>query len=72
MSAISEQERPTLETTRRQMVQLSHEIREYLSRIEANVEGYKFHVEKHGDGIEVEVEFKALIHPKTTRANIPK
>ena len=61
----------TMENVRRQLQTYGKEIQEYLSRVEANVEGYKFSVEKHGDGIEVDVEFKALIHPKL-RAGISK
>jgi hypothetical protein len=71
MATIAQPEHVTLEAARRQMVQFGNEIQEYLTRLEANVEGYKFSVEKRGEGLEVEVEFKALIHAKT-RANIPK
>jgi hypothetical protein len=71
MSTMTQPQHVNLETARHQMEQFGKEIREYLNRVEANVEGYKFSVEKRGEGIEVEVEFKALIHPKT-RANIPK
>lgn len=59
-----------LEGVRKQMLQFGHQMEDYLNKIEANVEGYKFSVEKRGDGVELEVEFKAVIRPKT-RA-IPK
>ena len=71
MTTITEPQHVSLENVRRQMVQFGQEIEQYLGRVEANVEGYKFTVEKRGDGLEVEVEFKALFHPRT-RANIPK
>ena len=71
MSTMAQPQHVTLEATRQQVEQFGKQIREYLNKVEANVEGYKFSVEKRGEGIEVEVEFKALIHPKT-RANIPK
>ncbi len=41
-----------------------HRIRNYLENLEANVEYYKFSVEKHGDGVEIDVAVKATIHPK--------
>ena len=71
MTTVTEPQHVNLDNVRRQMVQFGHEIEQYLGRVEANVEGYKFTVEKRGDGLEVEVNFKALIHPRT-RANIPK
>ena len=68
---VSEEHHATMENVRRQMLTYGKEIEEYLSRVEANVEGYKFSVEKRGEGIEVDVEFKALIHPKP-KAGITK
>jgi hypothetical protein len=61
----------TAEAVRHQMLKFGKEIHEYLTHVEANVEGYKFSVEKKGDGVEVDVEFKALIHPKP-KSEIPK
>jgi hypothetical protein len=61
----------SMESVRHQLVTYGNEIEEYLKRVDANVEGYKFSVEKRGEGIEVEVEFKALIHPKV-KGEIPK
>ncbi len=70
MTAVSEQH-PSMESVRETLTKYGKEIQEYLNRVEANVENYKFTVEKHGDGVEVEVDFKALIHPRT-RAGISK
>ncbi len=64
MKETSQEQRMSLENVRRQILTFGNEIHAYLEKVEANVEGYKFSVEKHGDGVEVEVEFKALIHPK--------
>jgi hypothetical protein len=61
----------TAEMISHRMMTYGKEIREYLSHVDANVEGYKFSVEKKGTGVEVDVEFKALIHPKP-KAEIPK
>jgi hypothetical protein len=71
MSTVTQAQHLNLETARQEMERFGKEIREYLTKVEANVEGYKFSVEKRGEGIEVEVEFKALIHPKA-RADIPR
>lgn len=65
-----EEGRFNLEGVRKQMLQFGHQMEDYLNRVEANVEGYKFAVEKRGDGVELEVEFKAIIRPKTR--SIPK
>ena len=46
------------------MVTYGSEIQQYLKNVDARVDGYRFSVEKQGDGLEVEVQFKANIHPK--------
>jgi len=47
------------------------EIREYLNSLEANVESYKFSVEKEGEGVVIDVAIRAAVHPKN-RAGISK
>lgn len=59
----------TLESVRRQILSFGTQIHEYLTKVEANVEDYKFNVQKKEDGVEVEVEFKAMIRPKHTSAS---
>lgn len=54
----------SIEDIRNQMVTYGSEIQQYLKNVDARVDGYKFSVEKQGDGLEVEVQFKANIHPK--------
>ncbi len=46
-------------------------MRAFLDSHQANVEMYKFSVEKEGDGFSVEVDIKASLHPKN-RSGIPK
>ena len=53
-----------LEMVRDRILGYEHEIKTYLDHIDANVEYYKFDVEKHGDGITVEVSVRATIRPK--------
>ena len=61
----------TLKHVRGQMVGFANEMHQYLEKIHADVENYKFTVEKHGEGIEIEVQFKAYVHPAKT-VTIPK
>ncbi len=66
--------RLAMESVRKQMLTFGNQMHEYFEHIQADVENYKFTVEKHGDGIEIEVSFKAFVHPKTNEAAsiIPK
>ncbi|HZW56455.1 MAG TPA: hypothetical protein VFF30_09220 [Nitrososphaerales archaeon] len=48
-----------------QMTAFGNTIREYLEKVDANVENYKFSVAKHGDGLDVELELKVLVQPKS-------
>ena len=59
-----------LEGARKQVLQFGRQVEDYLNNIEADVESYKFSVEKKADGAELEVEFKVLIRPKAK--TIPK
>lgn len=68
------EEKLAMESVRKQMLTFGNQMHEYFEHIQADVENYKFTVEKHGDGIEIEVSFKAFVHPKTNEAAkiIPK
>ena len=61
----------TLQQLRSRLATYENEMREYLDSHQANVEMYKFSVEKEGDGFSVEVDIKASLHPKN-RAGISK
>lgn len=65
-----EEGRFNLESARKQVVQFGRQMEDYLNNIEADIESYKFSVEKREEGAELEVEFKVLIRPKTK--TIPK
>jgi hypothetical protein len=60
--------RRSLEEVRERILSYENEIKDYLDNLNANVEYYKFSVEKHGDGVTVEVSVKATIRPKHTEA----
>lgn len=62
----------TLKNVRSQMLTFGNEVHEYLEHVRADVENYKVSVEKHGEGIEIEVQFKAYIHPQKQASEIPK
>jgi len=62
----------TLRNVRSQMLNFGNQIHGYLDHVNADVENYKFTVEKRGEGIEIEVQFKAYVHPSKTTTVIPK
>jgi len=66
--------RMSTEDVRRQIMTFGDQIHEYFDTTQAEVENYKFTVEKHGEGVQVEIQFKAYVHPKSSDASkiIPK
>ena len=61
----------TLQQIRSRLATYENDLRAFLDSHQANVEIYKFSVEKEGDGFSVEVDIKASLHPKN-RAGISK
>jgi len=55
----------SLQQIRSRLVTYENELREFLDTHQANVETYKFSVEKEGDGFSIEVDIKASLHPKS-------
>jgi hypothetical protein len=49
---------------RSQLMTYGNEIQEYLNKVDAEVKDYKFSVEKQGNGIAIDVAFKATIRMK--------
>ena len=64
-------EHANLDNVRERILSYEHEIKQYLDQLNANVEFYKFSVEKHGDGLTVEVSVRATIRPKAPGSAIP-
>jgi len=54
----------SLQQIRSRLTTYENELRQFLDTHQANVETYKFSVEKEGDGFSVEVDIKASLHPK--------
>jgi hypothetical protein len=61
----------TLQQLRDRITTYENEMKEYLDSHQANVEMYKFSVEKEGDGFSIEVDIKASLHPKN-RSSVTK
>ncbi len=61
----------SLQQIRSRIAGYESELRQFLDSHQANVETYKFSVEKEGDGFSVEVDIKASLHPRA-RAAIAK
>jgi len=60
-----EEEHPvSLSHVRQQILSYGDELHSFLEHVHADVETYKFTVEKHAEGVEVEIHFKALIRTK--------
>jgi len=53
-----------LSHVRQQILTYGDEIHAFLEHVHADVENYKFTVEKRAEGVEVEINFKALIRTK--------
>lgn len=63
-------EHRSLDNVRERILSYENDIKQYLDQLNANVEYYKFSVEKHGDGLTVEVSVKATIRPKSSESAI--
>jgi len=54
----------SLDTVRKQLVTYGDEIQEYLGKVDAKVDAWKFSIEKQNEGLIVDIAFRATIHPK--------
>jgi hypothetical protein len=54
----------SLSSIQDQLTAYSNQIREYLNRVDADIENYKFAVEKTDDGLKIEVMFKGTLSSK--------
>ena len=51
------------------MVAFGNQVRQYFDQVHARIENPKFTVEKQDEGIQVEIQLKAYIHPKPADAS---
>jgi hypothetical protein len=56
--------RVSVDGVRHQLLSYEHQIKEYLDKLEATVDTYKFSVEKHDDGLTFDMALRATIHVK--------
>ena len=54
----------SLDTVKKQLVTYSDEIQEYLGRVDAKVDSWKFSLERQDGGLTVDIAFRATVHPK--------
>ena len=56
-----------MDNVRNQISSYEHQIREYLDKLDATVDAYKFSVEKHGDGLTIDISLRATIQSKASK-----
>src|SRR5713226_1994838 len=54
----------TMDNVQAQLTTYGNQIRDYLNKIHADIDGYRFVVEKQGDGLAIEAMFRAVLKPK--------
>lgn len=57
----------SLESVKQQLLAYGSQIQEYLGKVDANIDGYKFSIEKQGDGLLIDIAFRAMVHPRTSK-----
>jgi hypothetical protein len=62
----SEKLNESLDGVKKQLLSYSTQIQEYLGKVDASIDGYKFSIEKQGDGLTIDIAFRATVHPKTS------
>jgi hypothetical protein len=63
----NEESHVSVDSVKHQLLSYEHQIKEYLDKLEATVDTYKFSVEKHGEDLTLDMALKATIHVKSTR-----
>ncbi|HME19329.1 MAG TPA: hypothetical protein VKF15_06325 [Nitrososphaerales archaeon] len=52
----------SVDNVKDQLMSFEHQIKQYLERLEATVDTYKFSVEKQGEGLTIDMALRATIH----------
>ena len=63
----SEKSGDSLESAKDQLLTYGKQMQEYLQKVDANVDGYKFLVERQDDGLLIDIAFRATVLPRTSR-----
>jgi len=45
----------------------SNQVQDYLDKVDAKIDGFKFTLEKHGEGLTIDLSFRATLHPKNPK-----
>jgi hypothetical protein len=45
----------------------SNQVQDYLNKVDAKIDGFKFTLEKHGEELTIDLSFRATIHPKNPK-----
>jgi len=54
----------SIDNVKDKILSYEHQIKDYLTKIDAKVDTYRFSVEKHGEAITIDISFRATIQPK--------
>jgi len=46
------------------LTNVGNQVQDYLDKVDAKIDGFKFTLEKHGEGLTVDLSFRATLHPK--------
>lgn len=63
----SEKLNESLDSVKLQLLSYGSQIQEYLGKVDASIDGYKFSIEKQGDGLSIDIAFRATVHPRTSK-----
>lgn len=55
------------DSIRSEILSLGTRIEEYLDKVGADVQEWKFSVDQRAGGIDVEVRFRAFVHPRSSK-----
>ena len=50
-----------------QLTDYGSQVQNYLNKVDAKIDGFKFSIEKHKEGLIVDFSFRATIHPKDAK-----
>jgi len=54
----------SLDSVKKQLISYGDQIQEYLGKVDAKVDSWKFSIEKQSEGLVVDIAFRATVHPK--------
>ena len=55
-------------SVKQQLTDYGSQVQNYLNKVDAKIDGFKFSIEKHKEGLIVDFSFRAMIRPKDVKA----